>query len=345
MKNSHEEEALRTIKETMGDRLRSRPREDSSPDGALASALPVSAEEVEFLATVAERCSIPLVALGGGTTPGLQPAVEGSILIRFDLMRGLRLPDADEPWAEAEPGALWLQLDNNLRVRGRGLAVYPTSAPRATVGGWIAQDGLGVGSFEYGWLGENVLSADVVLPGGERRVLRDDELKTAVNAGGVIVGARLRTRRAERDQLFGLSFSEPEALAAAIEELLRADAPLWHVAFLNRELARFRGLGEDHLLFGAYPAERAAKAEEALREAAKLGGREMPPAEAYRTWGERFFPVAPAHPMPARAERVLSTVADVAEALGRNAALAVQGTVAASGEVLLLTFDAREPAG
>jgi hypothetical protein len=27
----------------------------------------------------------------------------------------------------------------------------------------------GVGSFEYGWLRENVLSADVVLPGGERR--------------------------------------------------------------------------------------------------------------------------------------------------------------------------------
>jgi FAD/FMN-containing dehydrogenase len=48
-----------------------------------------------------------------------------------------------------------------------GLAVYPTSAPRATVGGWLATDGLGVGSFEYGWLRENVLSASVVLPGGE----------------------------------------------------------------------------------------------------------------------------------------------------------------------------------
>lgn len=37
--------------------------------------------------------------------------------------------------------------------------------PRATVGGWLATDGLGVGSFEYGRLRENVLSASVVLPG------------------------------------------------------------------------------------------------------------------------------------------------------------------------------------
>jgi FAD/FMN-containing dehydrogenase len=32
----------------------------------------------------------------------------------------------------------------------------------------LATDGLGVGSFEYGRLRENVLSASVVLPGGER---------------------------------------------------------------------------------------------------------------------------------------------------------------------------------
>ncbi len=77
--------------------------------------------------------SSPLVALGAETVPE-KPAREGRILIRFDLMRGHRVSDSDEPWADA--GALWLEPDNELRVRGRGLTVYPTSAPSATVGGW-----------------------------------------------------------------------------------------------------------------------------------------------------------------------------------------------------------------
>ena len=38
---------------------------------------------------------------------------EGKILVRFDLMRGFWFSDSDEPLAEAEPGALWLELDND----------------------------------------------------------------------------------------------------------------------------------------------------------------------------------------------------------------------------------------
>ncbi len=157
------EGALTAIEEVFGDRLKRRPPERMGPasDGALASVFPTSAEEVALLARTAGRYSVPLAALGAETAPET-PVKEGKILVRFDLMRGLWLPDSDEPWAEAEPGALWLELDNDLRVRGRGLTVYPTSAPRATVGGWLAQDGIGVGSFEDGRLRENVVSADVV---------------------------------------------------------------------------------------------------------------------------------------------------------------------------------------
>ena len=149
----------------------------------------MSAEEVRLLAEVAGRFSVPLVALGGGTIS--EDAVEkGSILVRFDLMRRTQLPDPEEQWAEAEPGVSWLQLDDELRLLGRGLAVYPTSAPRATVGGWLAMDGLGVGSFEYGWLHENVLSASVVLPGGARRGGGGGSaVFVGPGAAGIVVGA------------------------------------------------------------------------------------------------------------------------------------------------------------
>jgi FAD/FMN-containing dehydrogenase len=167
MKSPHER-ALRDIDEVFGDRLKRgrSPRPPGAPDTgeALASVSPMSAEEVEILVKAAGRYSVPLVALGAGTASTPQG---GSILVHFDLMRGLRLPEREEPWVEAEPGASWLQLDDLLRARGWGLAVYPTSTPRTTVGGWLTQDGLGEGLFEYGWLSENLLSASVVLPDGE----------------------------------------------------------------------------------------------------------------------------------------------------------------------------------
>jgi glycolate oxidase len=203
----------------------------SDADGPLAFALPVSAEEVELLAEVAERYSVPLIALGARTEPdpGTGPE-QGSILIRFDLMRRTRLPAGpEEPWVEAEPGALWLELDNGLRARGRGLAVYPTSAPRATVGGWLAMDGLGVGSFEYGWLSENVLSASVVLPGGERREVRGEDLRSFVGTGGragIVVEARLRTRRSGTDLPFAATFDEAQSLDGAVADVVEAGVPL-----------------------------------------------------------------------------------------------------------------------
>ena len=131
------EQALKTLEKTFKGRIRRLSGETEENSGALASVLPLHAQEVELLAKEAARYSIPLAAVGGGTSP--EPvAEEGKLLVRFDLMRGVRLPNRDGGWAEAEPGTPWLKLDEELRLRDMGLAVYPTSAPRATVGvGWL----------------------------------------------------------------------------------------------------------------------------------------------------------------------------------------------------------------
>jgi glycolate oxidase len=337
------EKALEEIEAVFGDRLRRRLPGRSSPDGALASVFPTSAEEVALLARITDRYSLPLVALGAETTPE-QPAREGRVLIRFDLMRGLWLSDAEEPLAEAEPGALWLELDNDLRVRGRGLTVYPTSAPRATIGGWLALDGVGVGSFEYGRLSENVVSADVVMPGGTRRTVAGDELHPVVGGErGIVVRATLQTRRAENDTPYALALAGRDKLAGAVAGVFRKKVPLWHLAFLSPEMARLRGLGEDYLLFGAYPGGRGAEVEEGLREvAASAGGRVLSPADAYRAWGERFYPIAPSRPTPVLSARTIIQVGEIPAALKGHANEAVQGTVASSGEVLLLALDPGE---
>jgi FAD/FMN-containing dehydrogenase len=352
MESPHER-ALRDIEHVFGDRLkRGGPAPPGVPDAedALVTVSPMSVEEVKLLAEVAGRYSVPLVALGGGTASRPNSEAEG-ILIHFDLMRGLRLPEHEEPWVEAEPGASWLQLDDLLRAREWGLAVYPTSAPRATVGGWLAMDGLGVGSFEYGWLSENVLSASVVLPSGELVEVSGEEVRSFVGpeAAGIVVGAKLRTRRAYADVPFGAAFGSADDLTGAVAGIAEMGLPLWHLAFLNPGMAGARNLGDAFLLFGAYPAERAGEVEGRLQSViASSRGRALSAAEAHRAWGTRFFPVTPSG-LPPRfpaLSRDLVSLVDFPEKLSevedRPGIAAIQGTVARSGEVLLLSLENHE---
>jgi FAD/FMN-containing dehydrogenase len=343
MTDKQHEELLKSLTDIFADRLRLPPLGDGSDAvDAIASVLPSSVEEVRSLSEVAARHSVPLVPFGARTAPESR-STEGGILVRFDLMRNVRSPHSEDPWIEAEPGASWLQLEDDLRLRGRGLVVYPTSAPRATVGGWLAQDGLGVGSFEYGWLWENVLSASVVLAGGELREVPGAELKTYFAPEipkGIVVGARLGTRRAS-DVPFAAAFRDAGDLTGAVARILEARPPLWHLAFLSPAMARARNLGEDFLLFGAYPGEREERVEGDLQSV--LGharGAALAAADAYRAWGERFFPVAPSRPTPVPTDRVLVAVEDLTSVLDRFSSKAVQGTVARSGEVHLIAIDA-----
>jgi FAD/FMN-containing dehydrogenase len=349
MNDKQHEEVLESLTDIFADRVKRPPlRDGSGAEDALASVLPSSVGEVRRLAEVAARYSVPLVPFGAGTS--LEPRqTEGSILVRFDMMRDLRSPRPEEPWIEAQPGVTWLQLEDDLRPRGRGLVVYPTSAPRATVGGWLAQDGLGVGSFEYGWLRENVLSASVVLAAGEQREVSGEELGSFFAPGsvaGIVIGARLKTRRADADVPFVAEFAVAADLAESVAGIFGSSVPLWHMAFLNPAMSRARTLGESYLLFGSYPRERETKVAYPLREIVEAHrGRVLGAAEAYRTWGERFFPVTPSVLPPALANvsREHVAVQEIREALADTDAAgqsALQGTVARSGEVLLIRLDA-----
>jgi len=345
MSVGQQEEVLRTLSEVFADRVKPVPPGDG-PGDALASVRPSSVEEVSYLAQVAARQSLPLVPLGAETGFGPSPP-QGSILVRFDLMRSLRLPENDEPWVEAGPGTSWLNLENELRVRGRGLTVYPTSAPRATVGGWLATDGLGVGSFEFGRLWKNVLRADVVMHGGGLHEVEGEELGHLFGPGKahrIVVNARLRTRRAKGDRPFAVAFSEPASVAGAVTALLASEAPLWHLAFVSPTMAAARGLREQYLLFGAYPGARDGEEWWDLRGRVidDHGGVELDGHEAWRIWGERFFPVAPAHPTPHATRRFISAGRLTQELEDSGPGDAFQGTVGSSGEVLLLKLGVGE---
>ncbi len=341
-----EETNLKEILRVLNDRFEGRLKPHSvaaALSEPLASVWPGGPEDVQYLAEVAQRYSVPLAVRGAGIALEADPP--GGILIRFDLMRNTYVPGSEKDyWAEAEPGALWLVLDNELRLRGKGLAVYPTSAPRATVGGWLATDGIGVGSFEYGRLRENVLYASVVLPGGELQEVSGESLGEVVGQGGkagIIVSARLRTRRATTDTPFAVAFDHIEQLLESVEDITEVALPLWHLALLNPAMSRARGLGKNYLLFGAYPSER----EEVVRWLDRLPEdcecRVLGAAETYRVWGQRFFPVAPSFPTP-RAVREFVSPPQLPERLSVWENRPTQATFSRSGEVLILSLEEGE---
>ena len=331
---------LEVLADLFGDRFERR-----EAPGAVASVLPARADEVRRLSEVAARCSLRLVAVGAGTAPGNGAASKGdAVLLRFDLMNGIRPPERGAGWVEAEPGATWLALDEELRRGGEGLAVYPTSAPRATVGGWLATDGLGVGSFEYGRLRENVLSASVVMRGGGLREVGGEELGYNFGPGratGIVVRARLRTRRADADLPFAAAFPEPGDAVGAVEELVASAAPLWHLALVSPVMAAARGLRTRYMLFGAYPRQRDGESWWGLRRRVLKahGGTELDASEAWRVWGERFYPVEPSRPTPG-VVREYVPLKDLRRALVERSKDALQCSVSRSGEATLLALGA-----
>src|SRR5215203_2622200 len=272
--------------------------------GPLATVLPVDAGEVGFLADTVRRYSVMLTPAGTGMDPDLPKPAGKTVLVTTERMRAIRFPDDERGRVEVEPGVLWLELEDELRSSHRALTVYPTSAPRATVGGWIARDGMGVGSFAYGWLRENVLSAELILPDGRLRTLEGEDLDLVVGAvgrTGVILRATLKLRETKEDRPFAATFGGTEALQSAINSLLERRPPLWHLGFVNPPMARAMGSRERYLIFGAYSASSASAESELAQMLSESHGRLLDVAEAYRIWGSRFFPVVPSRSTPAPA--------------------------------------------
>jgi glycolate oxidase len=346
------EDALKALEERFGSRFVRHTAGEAAQgaSGTVASVFPQSAEEVESLTRLAARYSIPLVARGAGTAlyPGKPPR---GLTVRFDAMRQIRLPEGeDENRVEVEPGVTWWTLEERLRERGMGPRVYPTSAPRSTVGGWLAENGIGVGSYEYGWLLQNVLSVEVVLAGGERSIIEGGEaLRHFVGSKGsmgLVVRAWLTTRRASDDVPVAALFQDAADIGKTVVALDRGGVPLWHLGFLNAAMARARRFEIGPVLFGAYPKERAPWVEDTLQSVVESHrGEILPRKEAQRAWEQRFFPASHLGPTPrpgralVRGERLAGTLLELERKL---AGVAIQGSMSRWGEVSLLAFDPAE---
>ncbi len=213
----------------------------TTPDAVVQ---PENEAELADLVRWAAEKRIPLVPRGKGSSGygGIIPTRKG-IVIDFYRMKKVLSVDARNEIVTVEPGITWEQLDKKIGSQGLAVRLYPTSYPSSSVGGWLAQGGAGIGSYEYGWFVDNVISACVVLPSGEVKVFsgRDLELiSDAEGITGIISRVTLRIKKLEDLGVAAIACPDAHKLTNVFGELIARDIPVWSVVFINPRMAELK---------------------------------------------------------------------------------------------------------
>jgi Fe-S oxidoreductase/FAD/FMN-containing dehydrogenase len=211
---------------------------------AAAVVQPESEDQLILLVKWAKKRKVHLVPRAKATSGygGVLP-VKGGISVSMNRMHKIIQIDEEAMTARVESGVVWVNLERKLEKEGLALRTYPSSAPSSTVGGWLAQGGVGYGGLEYGCFISNVVSARVVLPTGEIRVFEGDDLDLVSEAEGITgfiteITVKIREKQPERIEAF--KFPSSSELSAGLNEIFDKKLPLWSISFINPTMARLR---------------------------------------------------------------------------------------------------------
>ena len=145
----------------------------SSLDNARLSFLPdavICPQKNEDIATVlklANECSIPITARGGGTaTTGAASPIHGGWVLDLASWKECEL-DPKSGIAYAQPGVTVAELQEKVEGAGWFYAPDPSSHEYATIGGTIACNAGGLRAGKYGVTRDYILALEGFLPTGE----------------------------------------------------------------------------------------------------------------------------------------------------------------------------------
>ncbi|MCX6004185.1 MAG: FAD-binding and (Fe-S)-binding domain-containing protein [Chloroflexi bacterium] len=205
---------------------------------------PVSEDELIELIRWAAKNRIPLTPRGKASSGygGVIPLKKG-IVVDFYRMNHVLKIDPVSQTAVVQAGVVWEKLDRELEKQGLTLRLYPTSYPASTAGGWLAQGGAGIGSFEAGWFRDNVISARVVLPSGEVREFSGSDLDLISDAEGItgfISEMTVRVQPKEELKVVSIGCSNAYDLQRFVQSLIDEKLPVWSIIFINPKMAELK---------------------------------------------------------------------------------------------------------
>ncbi|MBM3325244.1 MAG: FAD-binding oxidoreductase, partial [Calditrichaeota bacterium] len=219
---------------------------------------PETEEELVGLMKWAIASGIPVTPRGKGSSGygGAIPIHKGLVVDFYRMKRILNVNSSDNT-VTVQAGITWEKLEQALNKKGLALRLYPTSAPASTVAGWLAQGGAGIGSYQYGWFKDNVISAKVVLPTGETRTFSGKDLDVVADSEGItglITEVTVRIQPLEELKILSLAFPTPFELQDALCQMVETKLPIWSLVFINPRMAEMKNrspLMEHH----GHPAE------------------------------------------------------------------------------------------
>jgi Fe-S oxidoreductase/FAD/FMN-containing dehydrogenase len=228
---------------------------NTTPDAIVQ---PVSEEELAGLVKWAVQNRIPLTPRGKASSGygGVIPLKKGIVVDFFRMNRILNI-DKQALTATVQAGIIWEKLDRELAHQDLTIRLYPTSYPSSTAGGWLAQGGAGIGSFEAGWFRDNVVKARVVLPSGEVKEFAGPELDMISDAEGItgfISDVTLKIQPKEELKVVSIGCADAHDLQNFVQSLIDEKLPIWSVLFINPKMAELKNkspLMEQH----GHPAE------------------------------------------------------------------------------------------
>jgi Fe-S oxidoreductase/FAD/FMN-containing dehydrogenase len=201
-------------------------------------------QELVELVHWAVKNKVALTPRGKGTSGygGVVP-VRGGIVVDFYRMHAIKHIDPDKKTVTVEPGIVWETLDGELVKHGLTLRLYPSSYPSATVGGWLAQGGAGIGSFEAGWFRDNVLGARVVMPDGSVKEYSDDDLGLVSGAEGItglISEVTFLVQPREEIDVIAVGCPDAHELQQLVQSMIDRKLPIWSLFFINPRMAELK---------------------------------------------------------------------------------------------------------
>jgi glycolate oxidase len=148
---------------------------------------PINEEEVRKIINFSRDNEIPLTPRGAGTSlSGCAVPSEGSFVIDFGLMRGIKEIDTENSFVTVEPGVVYESLNSNLVESNLFFPPDPGSGNVCTIGGMVSTNASGIRAVKYGTTRDYVQRLRVVLASGEAVTLGN--LAPKSSAGYDLVG-------------------------------------------------------------------------------------------------------------------------------------------------------------
>ncbi len=205
---------------------------------------PVEEAELADLIRWSRKNGVPLTPRGKASSGygGVLPVKKGIVVDFYRMNRILAIDEKDRT-ATVQAGVVWEKLDRELGRHGLTLKTYPSSYPGSTAGGWLAQGGAGIGSYEAGWFRDTVISARVVLPDGEVRQFSGLDLDLISEAEGItgfISELTISVQPLEEMDIVSIGCPDAQDLQDFFTALVEEGLPIWSLLFINPRMAELK---------------------------------------------------------------------------------------------------------